>query len=132
MFLTYVALAHKASKKSSTIGVFFPDFPGLICAGNSLDEAIEKSREGLIFHMEGLLNQGEVLPKPTSLEKIMQDSENKKATPCLIHVIPPKGELKRVNISIDAGLLAEIDHTAGLVGKNRSEFLSYAARQVLG
>src|SRR5579872_6595631 len=86
MFLIYVALAHKANKKTSTVGVFFPDFPGLVCAGNNLDEAIEKSREGLIFHMEGLLNQGEILPKPTSLEEIMEDDENKKAIPCLIHV----------------------------------------------
>ena len=39
--------------------------------------------------------------------------------------------MQRVNISIDAALLAEIDHAAEMLGKNRSEFLAESARQML-
>ncbi|HEV2613143.1 MAG TPA: type II toxin-antitoxin system HicB family antitoxin [Gammaproteobacteria bacterium] len=131
MSSTYVALVHKTSKSSSTYGVFFPDFPGLVCAGKNVEEALENARVGLFFHMEGLLKAGEVLPKSTKVEEIMKDPENKKAMPCLVHIIPPKGELMRVNISINAALLAAVDHTAGRLGKNRSEFLSDAAMLAL-
>lgn len=131
MFLTYVALIHKANKKSASYGVMFPDFPGCVCAGRKLDKAMQNARQGLVFHMEGLLNEGEALPEPTSLEDIIADPAYKGAIPCLIHVVPPTGHLKRVNISIDAGLLTEVDHAAKALGKNRSEYLADAARQML-
>ena len=53
------------------------------------------------------------------------------ATACLIHIVPPSGKLKRVNITIDTGLLAKVDNAAKLIGKNRSEFLAESARQLL-
>ena len=131
MILTYVALMHKTCKKSAQYGVTFPDFPGCVFAGRTLDKAIQNAREGLIFHMEGLLMAGETLPDSTSLEKIISNPENKDAVPCLIHVIPPIGHVKRVNVSLDADLLAEIDHAARTLGRNRSEFLAVAARRML-
>lgn len=131
MLLTYVALLHKANKKSAPYGVIFPDFPGCLFAGRTIDQAVQNAREGLVFHMEGLLAAGESLPKPTTLEKIISDPENKDATPCLIHVIPPSGHLQRINISIDTDLLVAITHAASALGRNRSEFLAMAARQWL-
>lgn len=130
MFLNYIALVHRAHKKAS-YGVIFPDFPGCIFAGETLDEALLNARKGLIFHMEGLFEQGEILPKPSTLEEIMKDPDNKVAIPCLIRLIPPTGQQKRVNICMDAGLLSEIDQLAKTLGKNRSEFLADAARQML-
>ncbi|OGO95494.1 MAG: hypothetical protein A3F41_02180 [Coxiella sp. RIFCSPHIGHO2_12_FULL_44_14] len=129
--LSYVALIHKAKKKSTLYGVMFPDFPGCVFAGHSVDEAVHNAREGLVFHMEGLLDAGDTIPEPTSLEEVLANPEYKEATPCLIHIAPPTGHLKRINVSMDMGLLVEIDHAAKLVGKNRSEFLAYAARQLL-
>lgn len=99
--------------------------------GSSLAEALENAREGIIFHIEGLLNVGEALPEPTSLEKIEAELENKEALPCLIRVVVPTGQLKRLNISMDAGLIAEIDYAAKMAGKNRSEFLADAAKLLI-
>ncbi len=76
---------------------FFPDFPGCVFGGKTLDQALENAREGIIFHIEGLLQAGETLPEPTYLEDI-------KKNPHL-----PTGQLKRLNITMDTGLLAEID-----------------------
>lgn len=131
MILSYVALMHKARKKSAQYGVTFPDFPGCVFAGHGVDKAMQNAREGLIFHIEGLLMAGEILPEPTSLEKIISNPENKEAVPCLIHIIPPIGQVKRVNVSLDADLLAAIDHAAQTLGRNRSEFLAVAARRML-
>jgi len=131
MFLTYVALIHKVKKKGADYGVIFPDFPGCVFGGPSVDKALENAREGIIFHIEGLLDNSELLKKPTSLEKIKANSEYKEATPSLIRIVVPTGHLKRLNISMDTGLLAEIDYAAKKSGKNRSEFLADAAKQIL-
>lgn len=131
MLVTYVVLLHKASKKLAPYGAIFPDFPGYVSSGKTVDEALKNVREGIVFHMEGMLENGEPLPPPTPLEEILSNPEYKVAIACLIHIVPPTGKLQRVNISIDAGLLAEIDHAAELLGKNRSEFLAESARQML-
>ena len=51
--------------------------------------------------------------------------------PFLTRPFKTGGHLKRINISLDSGLLAKIDHLAKIYGKNRSEFLADTARQML-
>ncbi len=131
MLQTYVALVHRINKKRAHYGVMFHDFPGCVFSGKTIDEALENARNGLIFHIEGLLYEGETLPEVTSLELIEKMPEYKVATPALIRVVVPTGRLKRVNISMDAGLISEIDRAAKAIGKNRSEFLADAARQMI-
>jgi predicted RNase H-like HicB family nuclease len=65
----YIGLIHKDAK--SDYGVSFPDFPGAITAGSTLDEAREMAEEALAFHVEGLIEDGETLPQPSSLETVM-------------------------------------------------------------
>jgi len=131
MSLIYVALVHKAKKKGADYGVIFPDFPGAVFGGATLTAALENAREGIIFHIEGLLNSGEIIPEPSSLESIEVNPEYKQGIPSLVRIILPTGHVKRLNITMDAGLIAEIDHAANLSGMNRSEFLAEAARQML-
>ena len=50
-------------------GVSFPDFPGCITAGETLNEAHALAAEALSFHVEGMLADGEPLPAPTPLER---------------------------------------------------------------
>lgn len=86
MHTTYIALTHKAKKKTADYGVMFPDFPGCAFGGKTMDEALEKAREGLIFHIEGLLDDREILPEPSSLEELLGKKENQIATPALIRI----------------------------------------------
>src|SRR5881628_1609638 len=46
----YIALIHKEA--GSDYGVSFPDFPGVITAGASLDKARAMAEEALGFHLE--------------------------------------------------------------------------------
>jgi predicted RNase H-like HicB family nuclease len=112
-------------------GVIFPDFPGAVFGGKTIDKALENAREGIIFHVEGLLDIGETVPDPTPLEVIEANAEYKEGVPSLIRIILPTGHLKRLIISMDAGLLDVIDHAAKMLGKNRSEFLAEAAKEML-
>jgi predicted RNase H-like HicB family nuclease len=65
---TYVALIHK--DPDSDYGVSFPDLPGCVSAGSTLDEAIAMAREALALHIEGLLDGNEAVPVPTAADEI--------------------------------------------------------------
>ncbi|TIV48242.1 MAG: CopG family transcriptional regulator, partial [Mesorhizobium sp.] len=71
----YIGLIHKDA--DSDFGVSFPDFPGVITAGTSLDEARMLAEEALAFHVEGLVDDGEAIPEPSSLEDVMADEDNR-------------------------------------------------------
>ena len=86
MHTTYIALAHKAKNKTADYGVMFPNFPGCVFGGKTMDEALENAREGLIFHIESLLDDGEILPEPSSLEELLDNKENQIAIPALIRI----------------------------------------------
>lgn len=80
----YIALIHKDA--DSDYGVSFPDFPGCISAGSTLDEARAMGAEALAMHIEGLLEDGEAVPEPSSLEAIMRDPDNRDGVAVLIPV----------------------------------------------
>ncbi len=70
----YIALIHKDA--DSDYGVSFPDLPGVISAGSTLDEARAMAAEALAFHLKGMTEDGEAIPEPSSLKDIMARKEN--------------------------------------------------------
>jgi predicted RNase H-like HicB family nuclease len=50
--MEYIAYLHK--DKNSDYGVSFPDFPGCVTAGSSLEDARSKAAEALAFHVAGM------------------------------------------------------------------------------
>ncbi len=63
---TFVALVHK--DPDSDYGVSFPDLPGCITVGSTLEEASEMAREALALHLEGMAVDGEYIPPPCSAD----------------------------------------------------------------
>jgi predicted RNase H-like HicB family nuclease len=108
--------------------VEFPDFPGCVSAGITLDEAISHAQEALSLHVHGMRLDGQPLPVPVGTEKLMSKKRARTQALVLIPLIPLKGRAKRVNISLDENLLAEIDAAATAIGTDRSNFLATAAR----
>jgi len=47
-------------------GAYVPDLPGCIAAGETEIEVRELIQEAIAFHIEGLVEEGEAVPKPTS------------------------------------------------------------------
>src|SRR5450830_468732 len=80
----YVALIRREPR--SDYGVDFPDFPGCISAGRTLDEAAAMAHEALGGHVAMMVEQGEKLPAPSRLEPILRDRHNKGAVPFLASV----------------------------------------------
>ena len=106
----YIALIHK--DVDSDYGVSFPDLPGVISAGKTLDEARDMGAEALALHLEGLAADGEAAPEPSSLEEIMTDAQNKDGVAVLIAA--PATEVKsiRINVTMPADVLDQIDRYA--------------------
>ena len=125
----FVGLIHK--EPDSDYGVSFPDFPGVITAGRTLDEARAFAEEALSFHIEGLLQDGEPLPKPSSLEAVMADPENRQAVAILVAAKTRASRTVRVNVTLPEDVLAAIDLYAERHGLTRSGFLAQAAKRVM-
>ena len=122
---SYIGLIRKDA--DSDFGVDFPDFPGCVSAGATLDEARRMAQEALELHVSGMVEDGEELPAPSSLEAIMGDPENGDAVAFLVTLREPADRTVRVNITLPERLLRRIDERA----TNRSAFLARAAEKAL-
>ena len=122
---SYIGLIRKDI--DSDFGVDFPDFPGCVSAGDTLDEARRMAQEALKLHVGGMVEDGEKLPTPSRLDAIMADAENADAVAFLVTLPEPADRTVRVNITLPERLLRRIDARA----KNRSAFLARAAEKAL-
>ncbi len=69
--MEYIAYLHK--DRESDFGVSFPDFPGCVTAGKTLEEARRLAAEALAFHIEGMVEDGDEIPAPSSLDAVSDD-----------------------------------------------------------
>lgn len=125
----YIALIHKDA--DSDFGVSFPDLPGCITAGRTLDEARGMAAEALAFHLAGLEEDGEAIPEPSSLEAVMANRENHDGVAVLVPAPQGASRTVRVNITLDENVLAAIDRYAEDNGFTRSGFLVQAAKKAM-
>lgn len=124
---SYIGLIHK--EPDSDYGVSFPDFPGIATAGTSLDDARQMAEEALAFHVEGMVEDGEAIPEPSSLEQVMADPTNTDAVAVLIPLKSQARKSVRLNITLPEDVLREIDAYAEAHGLTRSGFLAQAAKR---
>jgi len=129
------ALVHEEDgPKGRVYGISFPDFPGVVSGGGSVDEAIARGRETLAFHVAGMIEDRDPIPALRSLEDLRADKDVARdmrdvKRVCVVEVpVELPGKPVRVNISIEDRLLDAIDRAAQGVGQSRSAFLAEAAR----
>ena len=126
----YIAIVHKEAK--SDFGVSFPDFSGCITAGKNIDEAKDMAQEALTLHIQGMLEDGEKLPVPARLEKIMGNPDYANAIAYLVVSVPDaKPRTVRVNVTVPEMTLKQIDAAAKKRGMSRSSFLVHAAQNAI-
>jgi predicted RNase H-like HicB family nuclease len=61
--MRYAVLIEKGAKG---FGAYVPDLPGCIAAAKTRDEVVKLIQDAMEFHIEGLKQGGEPVPKPTS------------------------------------------------------------------
>ena len=126
----YIAIVHKDPQ--SDFGVSFPDFPGCITAGSTIDEAKDMAYDALSLHLTGMLEDGEKIPAPSKLDDIMADPDYADAAAILVVSVPEvKIKSVRVNITVPEDMLRKIDSVAKKRGMSRSSFLVHAAQNTI-
>ncbi len=131
--MRYIAFLHEDAEPG--VGISFPDFPGCVSQADTVDHAVAKAAKALSFHAGGMMEDGETLPAPRPLSEVIADPDlsdwREGAAIAYVPLIIDRGSPKRVNVSFDPGLLAEIDAEAEARGTTRSAFLASAARKEL-
>ena len=59
-------------KGPESFGAYVPDLPGCIAAGESRGEVLTLIREAIEFHLEGLREDGQPIPKPSSSSELIE------------------------------------------------------------
>jgi len=126
---SYIALIHKDD--DSDFGVSFPDFPGCVTAGGSMDEARAMAEQALSLHIDGMLEDNEEIPAPSDLSSVMEERRNREAVAFLVPAISSSQRTVRVNITIREGELQQIDAFADRHKMTRSGFLVQAAQTAI-
>lgn len=122
----YIALVHRAPKKGG-YGIMFPDFPGCVSAADTFDGVIAAGAEALAAHVDLMRADRDPIPAPRDLDDIRAAGEDwiewEGAVVTTIPLVKVRGKAVRINITLDEGLVREIDAASD----NRSGFLAAAA-----
>lgn len=111
------------------LGIYFPDFPGCVSGGDTLEDVIAMGTEALQFHVDSMVEDGEQVPEPSSVDL---DTERAEVPEARLHsLVAVQAKLPAypdtVEVGIDTALVQEIDRFAG----NRRQFIIDAARREL-
>jgi len=123
--MDYIAYLHK--DRDSDFGVSFPDFPGCITAGKTLEETRRMAAEALSIHIAGMAEDGESIPEPSTLDSLAKDPAMKHAVAFLVHIEPGGQRTVRINITARQKQVEEIDRLANEAGLTRSAYMVHSA-----
>ena len=70
---SYLALVHK--DEGTSYGVSFPDVPGCISAGDTVEDALDNAAEALAGHLRLMRADGDSEPQPRSVDAIRADPD---------------------------------------------------------
>lgn len=112
--MRYIAFIHK--EPDTVYGVSFPDLPGCISAGDTIDAAVQNAVEALAGHVRMLESDGDPVPTPRDFDAIMADldleEDRQGAMTTIVPLVRDRGSTARINVSFDLGLLEAIDAAA--------------------
>lgn len=129
----YVAILHK--EPASDYGVSFPDFPGCVTAGSTLDEAQTMAQDALAVHAGFMQEQGQALPVAMTLDAAIRQAAKETLEGFFAAMMVPleegRSKAVRVNITVPERELHRIDSYAAAHGQSRSAFLVQAAQSAM-
>ena len=114
-------------------GVYFPDLPGCVAMGATIEEAVVNAAEAMRDWVDVTVERGGAIPEPRTIEALLVDTEVHEdiTAGALLRSVPlvrHSGRPAKANLSIDAGILAAIDAEAKRRKLTRSVFIELMAR----
>ena len=55
-----------------SFGAYVPDLPGCVAVGDTRDEVLKLIHEAIEFHLEGLREDGQPIPQPSSSSEVIE------------------------------------------------------------
>ena len=131
--MRYVALI---DGKAGAYGVSFPDLPGCVAMGKTIEEAMRNAAEAVRDWADVTEESGGKVPAPRTAEALRRDGEVKGALAsgaqfASVPLVRETGKPVKANLSIDAGVLAALDEEAGRRKLTRSAMVELLAREML-
>lgn len=123
----YVAIIEKGEEG---YGVFFPDLPGCTSYGETVGDAAANAVVAAQGHVALMAEDGDDIPQARKIEDIEQDQEVVEAARVMVPV-EVDDERQRVNITLQASVLAALDAMASARGLDRSATIAELVRQTL-
>jgi predicted RNase H-like HicB family nuclease len=129
----YVALI---DGEAGAYGVSFPDLPGCVAMGETVDEAMLNAAEALREFDADVTASGGALAGPRPAEACLADPEvaatlREGASLASVPLVRQSPRSVKANLSINAGVLAAIDAEATRRGVSRSALVEMIARNAL-
>ena len=118
----YVGIIHR--DEGTDYGISFPDFPGCVSAGETVETLKTNAEEALAGHIQLLAEDGGVIPAPSSIDAVMADPDFADGLPVLVSAPDGRDETIRVNLTFRRSALASIDRNAAMQGLSRSAYLA--------
>ena len=130
--MNYPIVLHKDS--AADFGVSVPDLPGCFSAGATIDEAVDMAKEAIELHLEGLIEEGEPMPRPSSIEEHKKNTAYKNGIWAIVSINPSGLRLnsKRINITMPERVLEAVDQCALREGETRSGLLVKVVSEYMG
>ena len=67
--MRYTVIIEKAE---NNYGAYVPDLPGCVSTGQTVEETKRNIREAIEFHLEGMREDGDPIPEPTSFAETIE------------------------------------------------------------
>ena len=108
-------------------GVTFPDLPGIVAMGASVDEVLVNAEEALRDHVIEAEKVGDAVTPPTPMERVTTPAG---CTLVSVPFIPVSGRRVRARLTLDEGVAAFIDGEARRRNMTRTAFVEWMARRI--
>ena len=108
-------------------GVTFPDLPGIVAMGATVDEALVNAEEALRDYVIEAEEAGDAITPPTLMERVTTPAGHMLVSVPFIRV---SGRRVRASLTLDAGIAAFIDGEARRRNMTRTAFVEWMARRI--
>ena len=113
--------------ESGAYGVSFPDLPGIVAMGKSMDEAMINAEEALRDYALEAERDGTDIVQPSAIESVVLEAGSALVSIPLIRL---SGRRVRANLTLDEGVAEFINSEARRRHMTRTAYVEWMARRI--
>ena len=117
--------------QAGVYGVVFPDLPGCVAMGATVDEAIRNAEDAMRDWIDDMDRRGRQVAEPSPLETVNVDAGST-LTSILLVPTPSQKDSVRLNLVLDAEIAEAINAEAERRRMTRKDYLEWMVRFVAG